>query len=72
MLCACQPFSTRHERWEFCPRGVTAQRQGKGDVEIRNYLRDLAGSRSLIFDLSVTHHRFGSSSHMQQNGLIFD
>jgi hypothetical protein len=28
------------------------------------------GSRSLIFDLSVTHHRFGSSSHTQQNELL--
>ena len=44
--------------------------QRRGDVEIRNYLRDQAGSRSLVFDLSVTHERFGSSSHPQQNGLL--
>ncbi len=46
-----------------------AQANG-GDVEIRNYLRDQAGSRSLIFDLSITHARCGSSSHVQQNGLL--
>jgi hypothetical protein len=39
-------------------------------VEIRNYLRDQAGRRSLVFDLSITHDRFGSSSHPQQNGLL--
>jgi hypothetical protein len=44
--------------------------QRRGDVEIRNYIRDQAGSRSLVFDLSITHDRFGSSSHVQQNGLL--
>jgi hypothetical protein len=39
-------------------------------VEIRNYLRDQAGSRSLVFDLSITNDRYGSSSHMQKNGLL--
>ncbi len=33
-------------------------------TEIRNYLRDQAGSRSLVFDLSIAHDRFGSSSHV--------
>jgi hypothetical protein len=37
-------------------------------VEIRNYLRDQAGSRSLVFDLSITHDRSGSSSNPLQNG----
>ena len=37
---------------------------------IREYLRDAAGSRSLVFDLSITHDRFGSSTHVQQNGAI--
>jgi hypothetical protein len=37
-------------------------------VEIRSYLRDQAGSRSLVFDLSITHQHFGSSTHVQQNG----
>jgi hypothetical protein len=51
--------------------GVTASAgQRRGDVEIRHYLRDQAGSRSLVFDLSITHDRFGSSSHVQQNGLL--
>jgi hypothetical protein len=45
-------------------RGPTARRR-----EIRNYLRDQAGSRSLVFDLSVTLERFGSSGRPQQNGL---
>ena len=52
-------------------RGVTASAgQRRGDVEIRNYLRDQAGSRSLVFDLSIAHDRFGSSSHVQQNGCL--
>ena len=37
-------------------------------MEIRNYLRDQAGSRSLDFDLSITHERYGSSSHHLENG----
>ena len=44
--------------------------QRRGDVEIWSYLRDQAGSRSLVFDLSITHERFGSSSHVQQNGHL--
>jgi len=43
--------------------------QRRGDVEIRNYLRDQAGSRSLVFDLSITHQRYGSSSHPLQWAL---
>ena len=51
--------------------GVTASAgQRRGDVEIRNYLRDQAGSRSLVFDLSIAHDRFGSSSHVKQNGCL--
>jgi hypothetical protein len=52
--------------------GVTASAgQRRGDVEVRRYLRDQAGSRSLVvFDLSITHDRFGSSSHVQQNGSL--
>ncbi len=39
---------------------------------IREYLelRDAAGSRSLVFDLSITHDRFGTSTHVQQNGAL--
>ncbi len=44
--------------------------QRRGDVELRSFLRDQAGSRSLVFDLSITHHQFGSSSHVHQNGLL--
>ena len=39
-------------------------------MEVRSYLRDQAGSRSLVFDLSIAHDRFGSSSHVQQNGSL--
>jgi len=51
--------------------GVTASAsQRRGDVEIRNYLRNQAERRSLVFDLSIAHDRFGSSSHVQQNGCL--
>jgi hypothetical protein len=51
--------------------GVTASAgQLRGDVEVRSFLRDQAGSRSLVFDLSITHDRFGSSTHVQQNGSL--
>ena len=39
-------------------------------MEVRSYLRDAAGSRSLVFDLSITHDRIGSSCHVQQNGSL--
>ncbi len=29
--------------------------QRRGDVKVRSYLRDQAGSRSLVFDLSIAH-----------------
>jgi hypothetical protein len=45
--------------------GVTASAgQRRSDVEIRSYLQDQAGSRSLVVDLSITHDRFGSSRHV--------
>jgi hypothetical protein len=51
--------------------GVTASAdQLRCNVEIRNYLHSQAGSRSLIFDLSIAHDRFGSSSHVHQNGCL--
>jgi hypothetical protein len=34
--------------------------QRRGDVEIRSYLQDAAGRRSLVFDLSITHDRLGA------------
>jgi len=45
--------------------------QRRGDMEIRNYPRDKAGSRSLVSDLSITHDRYGplqtgrSVTHLQ-------
>jgi hypothetical protein len=39
-------------------------------VELCSYLQDAAGRRSLVFDLTMTHDRFGSSSHVKQNGLL--
>ena len=50
--------------------GTCRQGHRHGNVEIRNYLRDSAGPRSLVFDLSIAHDRFGSSSHVLQNGLL--
>ena len=49
--------------------GTASAGQRRGDVEVR-YLRDQAGSRSLVFDLSIAHDRLGSSSHVQQNGCL--
>ena len=47
-LAIAHPVRTQH--------GVTASAgQRRGDVEVRNYLRDQAGSRSLVFDLSIAH-----------------
>jgi len=39
-------------------------------VEILNYLQDAAGSRNLVFDLAVTHDRYGSSAQPHHNGLL--
>jgi hypothetical protein len=51
--------------------GVTARTgHQRINVEISSYLQHAAGLQSLVFDLSMTHNRFGSSSHVQQNGLL--
>jgi hypothetical protein len=51
--------------------GVTASAgQRHGDVEIRSFLQDAAGRRSLVFDLSIPHDRISRSCHVQQNGLL--
>ena len=67
-------YSSKSPSWGMFSghkHGVTASAgQRSGDVEIRNYLRDQAGSRSLVFDLSIAHDRFGSSSHVQENGWV--
>jgi len=84
--CAAHSGATKAHGWMFFSLGplfrtaghtvrtqpsVTASAgQRRGDVEICNYLRDQAVSRSLDFDLSITHDRFGSSSHVQQNCLL--
>ena len=39
-------------------------------MEIKSDLQDAAGGRSLVFDLSITHDRIGSSCHVQHNGLL--
>jgi hypothetical protein len=50
--------------------GVTASAgQRRGDVEVRSFLRS-SRSRTLVFDLSITHDRFGSNTHVQQNGSL--
>ena len=50
--------------WESNPKLQGGQR--RGDVEIKSYLQDAAGHRSLVFDLSITHDRIGSGGHVQQ------
>jgi hypothetical protein len=55
-------------RTQHCVTASAGQRCG--DVEVRSYLRDQAWSLSLVFDLSIAHDRFGSSSHVQQNGSL--
>jgi hypothetical protein len=43
--------------------GVTASAgQRRGDVEIRNFLRDQAGSRSLVFDLALPTTGLGQAA----------
>eukprot|EP00802_Teleaulax_amphioxeia_P020169 Tamp_20441.p3 GENE.Tamp_20441~~Tamp_20441.p3 ORF type:complete len:130 (-),score=6.25 Tamp_20441:33-422(-) len=44
--------------------------QKHGDVEIINYLQDTAGARNLVFNLSITHDRYGSSTHPHLSGLL--
>ena len=45
-------------------------RQKRGDVEIVNYLQDAAGARNLVFDLRITHERYGRSTQPHQNGQL--
>jgi hypothetical protein len=46
-------------------RGPTARRRGDSELPARP-----SWQQSLVFDLSVTLQRFGSSRHPQQNGLL--
>jgi hypothetical protein len=55
-------------RTQHCVTECAGQRRCY--VEVRHYLHDAAGSRSLVFDLSITQYRIGSSCHVQQNGLL--
>jgi hypothetical protein len=65
------PLRRPHVDLHATQHGVTASAgQRRGDVEIRSFLQDAAGRRSLVFDLSITHDRIGSSCHVQQNGLL--
>ena len=59
------------EQLDTCPtqHGVGAG-QRRGDVEVRNYLRKQRAAGGLVFDLSITHDRIGSSCHVQQKGLL--
>ena len=45
-------------------RRPTARRRGAPQLFTR------PSGQPEVFDLSITHHRFGSSSHVQQNGLL--
>ena len=64
-LCSAQP-GTRSARNSASPPA-----RANGAATWRpDYLRDQAGSRSLVFDLAIAHDRFGSSSQPQQNGCL--
>ena len=39
-------------------------------IEIVNYLQDAAGARNLVFDLRITHDRYGRSTQPHQNGQL--
>ena len=44
--------------------------QKRGDVEIVSYLQDAAGARNLVFDLRITHDRYGKSAQPNHNGQL--
>jgi hypothetical protein len=56
--------------WPRCTHPTRHRGQRRPTARRRHYLHDAAGSRSLVFDLSITHDRIGSSCHEQQNGLL--
>ena len=78
--CTAHSGTTKTHDWavgvlgpHFRTAGHTVRSQHQvtaSDVEIKSYLQDAAGHRSLVFDLSITHDRIGSSGHVQQNGLL--
>ena len=53
-LCVCVTCVCYHRvRTQHGVSTSAENRQKRGDVEILNYLQDAAGSRNLVFDLSV-------------------
>ena len=54
-----------HTAWSHGKRRPTARRCGDTQLSSRS-----GRSRSLVFDLSIAHDRFGSSSHVHQNGCL--
>ena len=65
------PYGRTHSPHAARRNCKTGQRLG--NVELRSYddddVQDAAGCRSLVFDLSMTQDRFGSSSHVKQEGI---
>jgi hypothetical protein len=56
-------------RTQFGVTATAGQRRGDVQLKIRDYLRDAAGSWSLVLDLSITHNRYGGCSHPQNDML---
>ncbi len=65
---AAVPHGRTHGPHAHCVTASAGQKLD--DMELCSYLQDTAGSWSLVFDLSMTHDRFGSSSHVQQKGML--
>jgi hypothetical protein len=63
----CPPISPlpHANSFELGPAVINTHTQRS--TAIRSFLQDAAGRRSLVFDLSITHDRIGSSCHVQQN-----
>jgi len=60
----CLPLALYSGQRDIQSAPNSESRKRRCDVDIRNYLRDL------VFDLSITHDRYGSSSHPLQNGRL--
>jgi hypothetical protein len=65
-----QGMKEHYDLSEYSKESGLYDGENKKVSALRNYLRDQAGSLSLVFDLSIAHDRFGSSSHVQQNGCL--
>ena len=55
-------------RWACRPLSAPGNGQRRHTARRRGGQKFLA--RSLVFDLSITHDRFGASTHVQQNGSL--